>query len=161
VTAGPAVSGGGFGGGGGPGGGFGRGGFPGQQGQQGQQGGPPGQTGGQPGQTGGQPGQAGGTGANGTDGAGRGGGMGGLLNGSSSSSAMTSLLKKDASSYTWVAATIGANNASGYQLASEQPVMAIGGFNGSDPYPTLAEFEKYVQQGKIHYFIVGGEGGRG
>jgi hypothetical protein len=32
-------------------------------------------------------------------------------------------------------------------------VMAIGGFNGSDPAPTLAQFEKYVSEGKIHYFI--------
>ena len=28
-----------------------------------------------------------------------------------------------------------------YQLATGDPVMAIGGFNGSDPYPTLAEFQ--------------------
>ncbi len=54
---------------------------------------------------------------------------------------------------------MGANNAAGYQLASEEPVMAIGGFNGSDPSPTLAQFEKYVADGQIHYFI--GSGGVG
>ena len=37
--------------------------------------------------------------------------------------------------YTWVAAAVGSNTAAGYQLASEEPVMAIGGFNGSDPSP--------------------------
>jgi hypothetical protein len=31
--------------------------------------------------------------------------------------------------------------------------MAIGGFNGSDPAPTLAEFVQLVRAGKIHYFI--------
>jgi hypothetical protein len=31
--------------------------------------------------------------------------------------------------------------------------MAIGGFNGTDPAPTLADFEKYVSEGKIHWFI--------
>ena len=36
--------------------------------------------------------------------------------------------------------------------------MAIGGFNGSDPSPTLAQFEKYVADGEIHYFIGGGSG---
>ena len=36
--------------------------------------------------------------------------------------------------------------------------MAIGGFNGTDPAPTLAEFEHYVQQKKIHYFIATGSG---
>ncbi len=42
--------------------------------------------------------------------------------------------------------------------------MAIGGFNGTDPTPTLAEFQGYVAAGKIHYFIAGGGfggGGRG
>jgi hypothetical protein len=40
--------------------------------------------------------------------------------------------------------------------------MPIGGFNGSDPSPTLAEFQSYVAAGKIHYFIAGGGfGGRG
>jgi hypothetical protein len=34
--------------------------------------------------------------------------------------------------------------------------MAIGGFNGSDPAPTLAQFQQYVADGKIHYFIGGG-----
>jgi hypothetical protein len=39
--------------------------------------------------------------------------------------------------------------------------MAIGGFNGSDPSPTLAEFEADVAAGKIHYFLAGGQGGFG
>jgi 4-amino-4-deoxy-L-arabinose transferase-like glycosyltransferase len=90
---------------------------------------------------------------------GRTGGMGGLLNGTEPSVALETALKTDAGSYTWVAATIGSNNASGYQLATGEPVMAIGGFNGSDPSPTLAQFEKYVADGKIHYFIGGGAGG--
>ena len=50
------------------------------------------------------------------------------------------------------------NNAAGYQLGSREPVMAIGGFNGTDPAPTLAQFEKYVSEGKIHYFISSGGG---
>ncbi len=36
--------------------------------------------------------------------------------------------------------------------------MAIGGFNGTDPAPTLAQFEKYVAEGKIHYYIAGSAG---
>ena len=34
--------------------------------------------------------------------------------------------------------------------------MAIGGFNGTDPSPTLEQFEAYVQAGDIHWFIGGG-----
>jgi 4-amino-4-deoxy-L-arabinose transferase-like glycosyltransferase len=57
-----------------------------------------------------------------------------------------------------VAATTGSNSASGYQLATGDPVMAIGGFNGSDPAPTLAQFERYVAEGRIHYYLAGGGG---
>jgi hypothetical protein len=87
------------------------------------------------------------------------GGAGGLLNGSTPSAALTATLKADSGRYTWVAAAVGSNEASGYQLATGDPVMAIGGFNGTDPAPTLAQFETYVQEGKIHYFIGGGAGG--
>ena len=37
--------------------------------------------------------------------------------------------------------------------------MAIGGFNGTDPSPTPAQFKQYVADGKIHYFISSGTGG--
>jgi 4-amino-4-deoxy-L-arabinose transferase-like glycosyltransferase len=87
-------------------------------------------------------------------------GTGGLLDGPAVSAQMRALLADGADSYTWVAATVGAQNAAGYQLATGEPVMAIGGFNGSDPSPTLAQFQRYVAEGRIHYFIGGaGSGG--
>lgn len=86
----------------------------------------------------------------------RGGGMGGLLDAREPSAELRALLVADAEDYTWVAATVGSNNASGYQLATREPVMPIGGFNGSDPSPTLAEFQRYVADGRVHYFIGGG-----
>ncbi|MFD8911814.1 ArnT family glycosyltransferase [Streptomyces sp. NPDC059575] len=90
-----------------------------------------------------------------------GGGMGGLLDGAEVSAAAKKLLETDADAYTWVAASIGSQNAASYQLATGDPVMAIGGFNGTDPSPTLAQFKKYVADGKIHYFIAGGGMGGG
>jgi 4-amino-4-deoxy-L-arabinose transferase-like glycosyltransferase len=90
---------------------------------------------------------------------GGGGGASGFLQSSESNAELTAALQADGDAYTWVAATIGANQAAGYQLASEEPVMAIGGFNGSDPWPTLAAFQQYVAGGQIHYFIAGGQGG--
>jgi 4-amino-4-deoxy-L-arabinose transferase-like glycosyltransferase len=87
------------------------------------------------------------------------GGLGGLLNGSTPTSELTATLDQNASDYAWVAAAVGANEASGYQLATDDPVMAIGGFNGTDPTPTLAQFQAYVAAGRIHYFIAGGRGG--
>ncbi|GEE01259.1 glycosyl transferase [Gordonia spumicola] len=83
---------------------------------------------------------------------------GGLLNGSKPSDEMVALLRDNASEYTWVAAAVGSNEASGYQIASGYSVMPIGGFNGTDPSPTLAQFKQYVADGKIHYFIEGGRG---
>jgi 4-amino-4-deoxy-L-arabinose transferase-like glycosyltransferase len=87
------------------------------------------------------------------------GGGAGLLNSSQPTSQLVALLSSSASRYVWAAATIGANSAAGYQLATGDPMMAIGGFNGTDPAPTLAQFQKYVSEGKIHYFIGGGRGG--
>ncbi|MDQ0209566.1 ArnT family glycosyltransferase [Arthrobacter bambusae] len=86
----------------------------------------------------------------------QGGGMGGLLGATTPSSEMVATLKSGASKYTWAAAVVGSNNAAGYQLATELPVMAVGGFNGTDPSPTLQQFQQLVAQGKIHYFIAGG-----
>jgi hypothetical protein len=94
-------------------------------------------------------------------GGGGGGGIGGILGSSTPGTELTDALRQDAGKYTWVAATIGANQAAGYQLSSQEPVMAIGGFNGTDPWPTLEVFERYVAAGKIHYYIGGGRGGFG
>ncbi|MFE3637465.1 ArnT family glycosyltransferase [Streptomyces sp. NPDC059168] len=95
--------------------------------------------------------------------AGGGGGAGGLLDGAQVGSAARKLLETDADEYTWVAASVGSQNAASYQLATGEPVMAIGGFNGTDPSPTLAQFKEYVAEGRIHYFIAGGgmRGGMG
>ena len=90
-----------------------------------------------------------------------GGAAGGLLDASKPSAALVALLKADSDKYTWVAATVGAQSAAGYQLATDLPVMSLGGFNGSDPYPTLAEFKALVQAGKVHYFIASGMGAIG
>lgn len=135
--------------------------FPGQGQGQGQGLGQGGQQGNAPGGVPTAPGGTapGATGEGGAFGGGGGGGMGGLLNGASVSTEAKALLKKDADAYTWAAAAVGAQNAASYQLATGEPVMAIGGFNGSDPSPTLAQFKKYVAEGKIHYFVSGGTGG--
>lgn len=82
------------------------------------------------------------------------GGLGGLLDAAAASPALVSALQADAESYTWTAATTGSNNAAGLALSSETSVMAIGGFNGSDPAPTLEQFQAYVTGGRVHYYVV-------
>ena len=65
----------------------------------------------------------------------------------------------NAASYRWVAATFGSQSAATLELSSDEPVMAIGGFNGEGGNISLATFEAYVAKGDIHYFIPTGEGG--
>jgi len=99
------------------------------------------------------------TGSTGSSGIGSAPSLGSRQTSSSSSvnSALTKLLK--ATDTTWAAATIGSQTAGPLELSSGKAVMAIGGFSGGDNSPTLAQFEKYVAQGKIRYFIAGGIGG--
>ncbi|MFI6871434.1 ArnT family glycosyltransferase [Nocardia sp. NPDC050406] len=84
---------------------------------------------------------------------------GGVMGASTPSERLTALLERDGDAYTWVAATVSSNSAAGYQLATELPVMPIGGFNGSDPSPTLEQFQRYVEEGRIHYFLAGNDRG--
>ncbi len=151
-SAGPAASGG-FGG--RPGGGRPTGGFPGanQTGtnrtgtnlpginQTGTNAGPP--------RTGARPGNLGG---------GMGGGMGGLGGATTVSSALTKALTANATRYEWAAATTGDNQAASLELATGKPVMAIGGYNGTDAATTLAAFKALVATGKIHYYVADAQG---
>jgi 4-amino-4-deoxy-L-arabinose transferase-like glycosyltransferase len=89
------------------------------------------------------------------------GGFGGLGRGGNAtvSSAFAKLLASGAAHYTWAAATNGADSAASMELATGGvPVMAIGGFRGTDPAPSLAQFEKLVSEHKIHYYVAGGGG---
>lgn len=84
---------------------------------------------------------------------------GNLLGASVPTDRVVGVLEQNASAYTWVAAAVGSQSAAGYQLATGDPVMAVGGFNGSDPSPTLARFQQYVAEGQVHWFV-GGTVGR-
>jgi len=104
------------------------------------------------GSAGGMPsGRAGGPG--GAGGGARGGIGGGLGGNTQVSDALTRLLKDGGSGFRWAAATVSSDSAAPLQLASDEPIMSIGGFNGTDPAPTLAQFEKYVADHEIHYFV--------
>jgi hypothetical protein len=39
--------------------------------------------------------------------------------------------------------------------------MAMGGFIGSDPAPTLAQLEALVKSGQLRYVLITGQGGAG
>jgi 4-amino-4-deoxy-L-arabinose transferase-like glycosyltransferase len=120
-------------------------------------GGPPGAlgAGGRPGTSGAAP-----TGAPGAIGAGAGGrGAGGA--GGKVAAALVKALQSEASSFRWVAATSGSQSAASLELASDEAVMAIGGFSNQGGKLSLAAFERYVARGEIHYYIASGGGGGG
>jgi 4-amino-4-deoxy-L-arabinose transferase-like glycosyltransferase len=79
------------------------------------------------------------------------------------SAELTSLLRDAQSSgVRWAAATVGSQGAASMELASGASVMAIGGFTGSDAYPTLEQFQAYVHDGQVRYLVTGqGRGGPG
>ncbi|KGI69315.1 glycosyltransferase family 39 protein [Mycolicibacterium rufum] len=61
----------------------------------------------------------------------------------------------------WAAASVGSMTAGRLELDTGTSVMAIGGFTGSDDSPTLAQFQAYVADGQVRYFIAGGHHGPG
>ncbi|MGW6931484.1 ArnT family glycosyltransferase [Lentzea sp. NPDC054927] len=83
---------------------------------------------------------------------------GGMREGTSSTEVVQLLKSTDTQ---WAAATVGAQSAASLQLSSGRPVIAIGGWNGSDPAPTLDEFKALVADGKVRYYVAGGRGGPG
>ncbi len=58
----------------------------------------------------------------------------------------------------WSAAVIGSNEAAVLELGSRTAVMAIGGYSGTDPVPSLAAFTGYVRDHRVRYFIVDPQG---
>lgn len=81
---------------------------------------------------------------------------GSLLHVSTPSARLVRVLTTGHRDQPWLAATVGANAAAGFQLATGRPVMAIGGFNGTDPNPDLATFQLRVQRGELGWFVGGG-----
>lgn len=63
-------------------------------------------------------------------------------------------LKSANTAATWPAAMVGSESAANYQLETGRPIMALGGFTGSDPFPTLSEFKKLVGEGKIGALVI-------
>ncbi|HEY3758628.1 MAG TPA: glycosyltransferase family 39 protein [Solirubrobacteraceae bacterium] len=119
-------------------------------------GGPPAAAGGSRGSAGGFAGQAL-TGSQSAIGVGGGPGGGGIA----TSAALVKALRVDAGNYRWAAATSGSQSAASLELASDEAVMGIGGFSGQGGNLSLAEFERYVAAGDIHYYIGSAAGGGG
>ena len=55
----------------------------------------------------------------------------------------------------WAAAGVGSFTVSSLELKTGASIMAIGGFTGGDDSPTLAQFQAYVANHDVRYFIAG------
>ncbi len=53
----------------------------------------------------------------------------------------------------WSAAIDRSTSAAGLELATGTSVMAIGGFSGTDPTPTLQQFQDYVARHQVAYYL--------
>ncbi|WP_231855640.1 glycosyltransferase family 39 protein [Tsukamurella pseudospumae] len=87
------------------------------------------------------------------------GGAGGPGGGSRANTELVTLLKGTTTQ--WAAAVSGSQSQGTLQLTSGRPVIALGGFTGSDPAPTLAQFQQWVKDGKVSYYIASGGFGPG
>jgi 4-amino-4-deoxy-L-arabinose transferase-like glycosyltransferase len=96
-------------------------------------------------------------------GAGFGGGSGAGLGtaGGGTDTALASYLEANKGSATWIVAMTSAMQAGSLELSTGDPVMAMGGFSGTDPAPSLAQIQAYVASGQLRYVLVDGNGGGG
>jgi 4-amino-4-deoxy-L-arabinose transferase-like glycosyltransferase len=83
--------------------------------------------------------------------------------GESVSSTLVTYLEKHRGTAKYLAVTTSSNSAAPLIIATGQPVMSLGGFSGSDPILTTAQFASLVKQGQVRYFLIngGGPGGPG
>ncbi len=59
----------------------------------------------------------------------------------------------------YLLATLNSQTAAPYIIASGQPVIALGGFSGSDQILSVSQLQALVSSGAIRYFLLDGGGG--
>ena len=70
--------------------------------------------------------------------------------------ALISYLEAHQGSTKYLVAVSSANQASSIILATNKPVMALGGFSGSDPILTTSQLAALVANNTVRYFLLGG-----
>lgn len=67
---------------------------------------------------------------------------------------LISRLRAAPTTATWAAAMVGSETAANYQLESGRSMLPIGGFDGTDPFPTLEQFQTMVDKGKVASLVI-------
>ncbi|UYY80645.1 glycosyltransferase family 39 protein [Arthrobacter sp. YA7-1] len=63
-------------------------------------------------------------------------------------------IKASPASVRWATAVVGSETAANYQLDSSRAILPVGGFDGTDPFPTLEQFQTMVHQGNVGSFVI-------
>ena len=85
-------------------------------------------------------------------------GSGGMSN---ANTALISYLEAHKGNAKYLVAVVSSNEADSIILETNQPVMALGGFSGSDPILTTSQLAALVKSGEVRYFLLNGSGNGG
>jgi hypothetical protein len=91
--------------------------------------------------------------------AGDGGGLAGGGGGREVSDALVSYLEAHQGSAKYLVAASGSMTTAPIIIQTGRAVVTIGGFNGADPAPTVAQLEQMVKDGELRYVLLSGDGG--
>jgi 4-amino-4-deoxy-L-arabinose transferase-like glycosyltransferase len=67
-------------------------------------------------------------------------------------------LEANQDSAKYLFATLSSQTAAPYIIATGKPVMALGGFSGSDQILTLSQLKTVIREGQVKYFLLSGGG---
>ncbi|MBI3967210.1 MAG: glycosyltransferase family 39 protein [Chloroflexi bacterium] len=81
--------------------------------------------------------------------------------GSRLADALIAYLQENRGSAAYLVAVDSANAAAPIILTTKQPVLAMGGFSGRDPVPTVPQLGELVASGQLRFVLGGGRGGPG
>jgi 4-amino-4-deoxy-L-arabinose transferase-like glycosyltransferase len=101
-------------------------------------------------------GALGGPGAGGLAGPGGGGANAGAV--TSTDTGLIAYLRAHRGNATYLVAAFGSHSSAPIIIATGEPVVTIGGFNGADPAPSLTQFEHLVASGQVRYVLISGGG---
>ena len=110
------------------------------------------------GNVGGPDGNDGGFGDGGRSGFGGPGGPGGGNPGGQVNQQLLKYLEQHQGTTKYLVAVPSSMEADGYIITTGKPVMALGGFNGSDKILTVAQLQQLVKNGTVRYFLLSGGG---
>jgi len=86
---------------------------------------------------------------------------GGQSANASSDAALIRYLEANQGTAKYLVAVLNSKGADAIILATNKPVMTLGGFSGTDPILTTSQLAALVKSGQVKYFLINGSGGGG